>query len=851
MASNIRRDSPLFDVYLEHLLESIISRGDIQSNHSRNVDVELAAQEIAQFLQPLAILMSTKNLAEDHSLSEEVLSLLRDMWFNLVVHGFTISTPRGQRYLNELRLMAIHSQPLVAEYRGEQVESDIELNTVLRRGMNSDHESLQKKRLSALLPTQSSEIRSLSYRKVIFLQAAYLVEMLRAESGDCTKALTYFLEPSMRSGDMSSTMEAITKIVMETYLKTALSGLNDGFSASFVAKQLVSIFCGCCHRIERVQQAAVICANMILRNVPSALCQKSSLFALLELLSLMWTSCLEAETDEYDCKSTFTSTRGNVTIVLSDDYNQRKKTLNALYKNAKTWVRDVIDIAPLDVKGLLQTYLSEYDDDGAYGHVSLGRSFASEMGGLIPRTDQRLQALDIHGEYNINTASDFLAQYTTRQEYRLAEALPDQSAEWLNFVQLERRGSSASRMTKAERDYEDILTVLAHLEVRTHNKKFVPIGEVKDVLRRAAALLCRSKKDECAIVHHLVTIPFFIFTKQSIKLGISLWLGVINENPRMEPRLLTEIAQQWEVTIQRKVGIFNDKFLHPDPFYIKQEFAPSDKSALARRQHAAHNMLTPHARLLQFLGSHFNATRLSNDHTQHIFVRLLRATLKGLKRSTPHPLAREIRFQIIHFGLRVLQHCTGLSSSVQWRLKEEILDAALSWFSFAPCWSFGGNRLQVKAEVQLLQDVEGALKPVVKIMPQYPEAARAMRDKEELLKILLENEQYRLTVWLYPLGEPKESNLGSKRHTEALLAGLVRTAWHVNPSLAVQLATRFPSYPKLLKEVRWLLLNFTDKALSEPEALPILLGGELPSDVTFQLQVYILILCSQNNTDMF
>ena len=61
-------------------------------------------------------------------------------------------------------------------------------------------------------------------------------------------------------------------------------------------------------------------------------------------------------------------------------------------------------------------------------------------------------------------------------------------------------------------------------------------------------------------MHHLVGIPFKMFTKQSIKLGISLWLGVINENPRMEPRILAEIAENWQQTVQNKLGIFNDMF---------------------------------------------------------------------------------------------------------------------------------------------------------------------------------------------------------------------------------------------------------------------------------------------------
>ena len=33
-------------------------------------------------------------------------------------------------------------------------------------------------------------------------------------------------------------------------------------------------------------------------------------------------------------------------------------------------------------------------------------------------------AIDRHGDCNINTASDFIAQYTTRQEYKYADALP-------------------------------------------------------------------------------------------------------------------------------------------------------------------------------------------------------------------------------------------------------------------------------------------------------------------------------------------------------------------------------------------------------------------------------------------
>ncbi|KAK6613897.1 phosphatidylinositol 3 [Botrytis cinerea] len=738
-------------------------------------------------------------MASNNDLSEEMSSLVRDAWFNIVVHGFTTNTERGQLHLKELRILAIHSKPLVAEQRGEQVESDIELNTVLRRGISQDHETTQKKRLTALLPSRAREIGALSYRKVIFLQAAYLVETLRADAGDCSKALTYFLEPSMRRGEMSSTMEAVTAAVMETYLRKSLTGLNPTFSAPHVAKQLASIFTGCCYRIERVQQAAMNCADRIIRDVPSALCQKSSLFALLEILSLLWVSCLEAETDEYGLRSSFTSSKGHITIEMSDDYGLRRRTLDALYKKAKGWVTAVINIAPANVKGLLQTYLSEYDDEGAYGHISLGRSFASEMGTVIPSMDQRLEAIDRHGECNINTASDFIAQYTTRQEYRYAEALPDHNAEWLRSMHLDERRPSIT--SKTDKDCDDAVSVLSKLEAQIHKKKHIAITEIRDVLRRAAALLCRSDKDECAIIRYLVSIPFAIFTKH------------------MEPRILMEIAQQWELTSHRKIGIFNGMFIHQDPFYIKEEFAPSDRTLLS---------------------SHFNATRLGSPHTEKTFLRILDLTLDSLKHSTGHPLAREIRFQIVLFGLRVLRHTTTLDLPSKYRLKDKILSAALSWFTFAPRWSFGGNRLQLKAETRLLNDVVIAFRSVTMAGSKPTAMLQLMQAKEELLHVLIESEQIRLNVWLDPLRQGRDIQVPApaKVPNDAALLPLVKTAWNENPSLAIQLVSRFPS-ARLHQDVRLLLLQFPDKAISEPEAVHILLGDTLPSDVAFQMK-YLL-----------
>ncbi|KAI0136411.1 phosphatidylinositol 3 [Xylariales sp. AK1849] len=840
ISANLKRDSPLFDIYLEYMLEDLISKGDVhQTKDAKESDVEFAAREIAQLLQPLSILMSANEFAAYTHTDDDGHALIRDAWFNVVVHGLTPSTERGQKYINELRIMAIHSPPLVAEQRGEQNESDIELNTVLRRANTSERESKQKKQLAELIPTKTTEIKSLSYRKVIFLQAAYLVESLRADSGDCTKVLSYFLEPSMHKAEVSSVMEGIASVVMAKYLKKTLEGKLPTFSAQYAASQLVTIFCGCCHRIQRIQQAAFDCADKIIREVPSALCQRSSLFALLELLSLMWSSCLEAETEMYEPRSIFKSTRGHVSVELSDDYAFRKYTLNGLYQKAKTWVPAVINLAPADVKGLLQTYLSEFDDEGAYGHMSLGRSFAMEVGSSIPSTDQRLTSLDTVGETTINTTSDFIAQYTTRQEYRYGEALPDHGMDLVNVMPLGRR---ASFIKSPPNDTANAVNALSHIESRIVTRKTTALKDVREILRRAAALLCRTKKDESAVAHYLVSIPFSMFTKESIKLGVSLWLGVMNENPRMEPRLLAEIAQQWEFTIQKRLGLFNPVLMHPDPFFLKEEFAPSDNEALAKRRQFVHNLLAPHTRLMQFFSSHFNATRMGSPDTQRIFLRLLDLTLDAVMRSVSHPMARELRLRTILFSQRVLRASNGVGALAQWRLKGKILSAGLSWFKFSPKWSFGSNILQLKTEVRLISDVMTALKGIGFIAAHAVGAYKGLHQKEQLLQILLESEQARLNVWIHPLGDPGQKADIMTHHGQKMLEvslnPLIRTAWTESPSLAIELVSRF-SFPSVHNDVRWLLMNFTAKAVDEPEALPILLQGALPVDVRDQLK-YLL-----------
>lgn len=838
LATFIKKNSPFFEPYLAHLLSLCVSSGDTAGD--RTVDSALASKSIAQLFRPMAILASTDKLHKPEFEDEdELLALGRNAWFNIAVHGFNLTSATTKDHLEDLQTLALYSLPLIDESRVDMPDSSIDLNPVLRRGAGSSQLNQQKQTLIAALPQCESDIKGFSYPECVFLNAALLVSTLRARGGDCTAVLPYFLENKVKTTSLGNCMLAIASHSVDVYIQKALSGKRQDFAAPQVAFQLAAFFEGCCHRIAKVQQAATASCDRIINQIPSALCQKTSLFALLELLSLMWKSCLDTETDEYGWRSRYSSRKGNVSIQLSDDVNLRQTTLSAFHQRARLWVSRAIDVAPLDVKGHLQAYLEDYEDDGSYGHIALGRSFAVEMGSMIPGTDQRLTSLDGQRNVGISTASDFLAQYTTRQEYRHLNEGSRADDEW---ALVDYSGRTRIATIDAAGPVRDSAAELKALAQRLRKHVSVSFSEVRETLRNAAGVLSKSASDRVVLIQDLVAVPFIIFSKQSINLGISLWLGIIKENPGLESRVLAEVAAGWENSVRLRKGFFSNLFHHLDPFYVKEEFAPSDWEAIKRREQVTHNLIDPHLRLTHFLSSHFSASRLTSPSTERVYNRLMRITLLAMDKTVAQPLAREVHFHIVLLALKVLRYSTHLDTSAQWRLKDAIISAGLTWFSSPPKWSYGSNRLQLKAEKKLLNDVVNALNSLSGVGAQATRTFPSLNPKQALLLQLLTHEIGRVTVWIAPLGhEPRSIAPGHNElaSQETNVSSLLQTAWDEDPRIAVQLAKRFSTSPKISQDVRRLLLREPAKAIHDPDALYILLGSELPSDVKSQLK-YLL-----------
>lgn len=85
--------------------------------------------------------------------------------------------------------------------------------------------------------------------------------------------------------------------------------------------------------------------------------------------------------------------------------------------------------------------------------------------------------------------------------------------------------------------------------------------------------------------------------------------------------------------------------------------------------------------------------------TEHYFFTII----------STHPLARELRMRLVSFGFCVLQG-SRLESALEYNLRDTLYNAALDWFAAPPTWSYGSNRVQLKADLQAVEELLSAVK---------------------------------------------------------------------------------------------------------------------------------------------
>ncbi|KAH3901795.1 1-phosphatidylinositol 4-kinase STT4 SCDLUD_001574 [Saccharomycodes ludwigii] len=793
------KDNPLYKIYLKELLTSIISEGEVENlgRHRSHGEISLVASRICKYLKPLALLLPDvdETPLNYHDFDAELTNMFRNIWFNMAVHGFSYDSPLTKKNKKHLRRIAHNSPPLASDFPKNTNETSLEMNTILRRGTSNTNLKEQKSLLSKYLSMNAVQSKTFSDSKLLFLTSTILLENFRCDGGSFSSCLAYFSDPAIERANLDKFMGSFAKQMVNKYI--TLISKNKSITGEKIASELADMLMLLLHRNSMLQSAAFQCCGILIQKVPISLSHSSSLYRLLDILTLLFDSVVDCQIDKYGPRYEYhLKHSADITVLLPFSETWRSETLKYVQQYAEVWLRTILNGANQDVKVLLQSYISDVNTSTSTTEYNLpGRSidfgvtFAIEMASGISSVEKDLSKIKAPQNIRFDTASQFLTQHSWRSSYLV-----------------ENKAMSSSSTVEENR-----VEILKKFQNKISSGDAICYTEASGLLELTANLLVLGKGHAMSLVSDIVYYPFKIFTPEVMSLTTNIWLSIMKVRKDVAELLLSEIVFHWTCSIDERIGLYSNKTnLLPEEWEM-MEYAPYNKKSIDHAARIAERSIEPHQFILEFFNSHFQGTMFGSPQLLKIFAQAALYGLENLKHASLNPFAITARLELVRFSLNVLDICVLYNSRDVSRLSRSIISGALTWFKGLTKWPFGSNQLKMESNISVLKKTYDALKKRENLLRNYT------GNEYVLLLYFMNSEMFIINTWLKPM-----SNVGE---LPKLPESLFKVAFNIDPILAFNIAKRYSSgsktqYDPILSK----LVNETPlKCIHVEEALAFLL----------------------------
>ncbi|KAI6131993.1 hypothetical protein EDD16DRAFT_1821529 [Pisolithus croceorrhizus] len=845
LARELDRRPDLYDIYLEELLALFSDKGVAIQNaasSAHHAKTEEMIEQLASLLLPIEALLNHADFSPHVNASPELTLLFRNMWLLCVLLNITFTEDKEREksamtwLIPALGRIATKTPTLVIE-SATDVLSDLEYNTNVRHEYARSVISKHRACLARYIPMRASEVRSLSVGQVLFVLAMHDVETLRSDAGLPSSLVSYFTNPSLnKHAALSACMEAVAEKVIQDCISSLNIQAAEQALPTHLSYELRDLLVFGTHRVIRARDVASKYLNRLITSFPSLMCDPTLVYAILECLTLLRRACDGEFIDEYTPRYEFYSERTGITLQLTDDYKVRNDILSQLRKSADNWFKLALGRAPVELQTILQKYLAATHSLTGADTAELGASVAEQFAKDFGPVHRQLTALCSLSHWK-SDRSRVLASQLASKGYFAGEAAGLRLACCEAPSVLDKNPPQRTSATVIEA----LKKKMEETSVGILNKHTgLMVQDLKRLLFRCAAILISLDECDYNLLHRLVTLPFEVFTPTAIATGIEVWTWVIAEKPAMEVALMSEVLSAWFRTVRERKGVFSQSLNYQDPFQHPINYVPTDKEEIDRATTTAQRLLVPHTLILQMLFSRLQSARYRRSSVMFLIQRLVMRSACAHRLFSTHPLARELRFSFLLFGFETLKsshldaYCEGL-------VRQSLYRTAYSWFAVQPQWSYGANRVQVTADIKILQEflthlqtdcVKGfnslsSLAPGQS--PNQSSCVAYLKNINHPLRLLVENEITRLTVWVNP---SNDSGRGTDYHSITERSMLennwptcVRTAWEIDPAIAMHMMERFKS-PSAHVEVEKLVRANPIVVASTPEGLRFLVDDK-------------------------
>lgn len=358
--------------------------------------------------------------------------------------------------------------------------------------------------------------------------------------------------------------------------------------------------------------------------------------------------------------------------------------------------------------------------------------------------------------------------------------------------------------------------------------------------------------------------PAYISTHDAMETGVFIWTWLVSAAPQLGALVLAELVDAWLWTIDTKRGLFASEARYCGPAAkLRPHLSPGEPES--QPQIDLVEQIIAHRLWLGFLIDRFEAVRHQSVEQLLLLGRMLQGTTKLPWNFSHHPAATGTFFTLMLLGLKYCScqfqgHLQKFQTGLQ-LLEDRIYRAALGWFGYEPEWYDTNytNFTQCEAQsvslfvhylsnvkgdaVQFgskgngqengnpLADVNDLFHPVWGQMENY---AVGREKRRQLLLMLCQHEADRLEVWAQPTNT-KESSSRPKISSDKWVEH-TRTAFAVDPKIALSVASRFPTNTFVKTEVTQLVQAHIVDVRNIPEALPYFITPKAVDDNSVLLQ---------------
>lgn len=359
--------------------------------------------------------------------------------------------------------------------------------------------------------------------------------------------------------------------------------------------------------------------------------------------------------------------------------------------------------------------------------------------------------------------------------------------------------------------------------------------------------------------------PAYISTPDAMETGVFIWTWLVSAAPQLGPLVLAELVDAWLWTIDTKRGLFASEVRYFGPAAkLRPHLTPGEPDLPPEKDPV--DQIVAHRLWLGFLIDRFEVVHHDSVEQLLLLGRMLQGTTKLPWNFSRHPAATGTFFTLMLLGLKFCScqsqgHLQNFRTGLQ-LLEDRIYWASLGWFAHEPEWYDTNNMTFSLSEAQSvsvfvqhllnervdtsqldakgrghengssLNDVKDHYHPVWGLLENY---ALGREKRKQLLLMLCQHEADRLDVWAQPVGSKESTSLKLKISTEKWIE-YARTAFAVDPKIALSIAARFPTNPSLKAEVTQLVQSHILEIRNIPEALPYFVSPKAVDENSTLLQ---------------